>query len=76
MNLFRSEEHVRNWSGFKEGTDDAILPLKDLMAIFETPHHRAKYSGDYVTSAPEYVQPFFERLKEVTGSASFWKPAS
>ncbi len=75
MNLFRSEEHVRNWSGFKEGTDEAILPIADLMTIFQTPRHSAKFCGDYVSSAPEYATLFFEKLKEVTDNASFWNPS-
>jgi hypothetical protein len=76
MNLFRSEEHVKIWSGFKEGTDEAILSVFDLMAIFQTPRHRAKYSGHYVSSAPEYAPAFFDKLKEVTGSSSFWNPST
>lgn len=74
MNLFRSEEHVRNWSGFKEETDEAILSVADLMAIFQTPRHSAKLSGNYVSCAPEYAALFFEKIKEVTGNASFWNP--
>ena len=70
MNLFRSEEHVKNWSGFKKGTEEAILPLEGLMAIFKTPRHSAKFSGHYVSSAPEYAQPFFETIKQVTGNSS------
>ncbi len=74
MNLFRSEEHARNWSEFQDGTDEGILSIHDLMAIFQTPRHSAKYSGHYVSSAPEYVQEFFKKIKEVTRNASFWNP--
>jgi hypothetical protein len=76
MNLFRSEEHVRNWSGFKEGTDEAILSVADLMAVFRTPRHSEKFSGNYVSSAPKYAPLFFEKVKEVTGNASFWNPST
>ena len=48
----------------------------DLMSIFQTPRHSAKYSGNYVSSAPEYAPLFFEKLKEVTGNASFWNPST
>ena len=70
MNLFRSEAHARNWSAFKEGTDEAVLSLADLMAIFQTPRHSAKLSGNYVSSAPEYAPIFFEKLKKVTNNLS------
>ncbi len=74
MNLFRSEEHIKNWSGYKEGTDEAILSVDDLMAIFQTPRHRAKLNGHYVSSASEYAALFFEKINKVTGNASFWQP--
>ena len=28
MNLFRSEEHVRNWPGFAPGTEQGLIPLQ------------------------------------------------
>ena len=34
MNLFRSEGHARNWSGFKTGTEAGLMPLGKLMTIF------------------------------------------
>ncbi|MCP4134940.1 MAG: hypothetical protein GY754_28455 [bacterium] len=67
---------MKNWSGFKEGTDEAILSVFDLMAIFQTPRHSAKFSGNYVSSAPDYAPLFFEKLKEVTSNSSFWKPST
>jgi hypothetical protein len=74
IHLFRSEEHVRNWSEFRTGTDEAILPLSKIMAILSTPRHSAKLSGHYVSSASEYAPLFFKRLKEVTQNSAFWSP--
>ena len=48
MNLFRSEEHVRNWSEFRAGTDEGILPLSKMMALLSTSRHSAKFEGNYV----------------------------
>lgn len=66
---------MRNWSGFRVGTDDAILSLADIMAIVSTPRHRARLNGTYVSSSPDYARLFFERLKDVTRNAPFWDPA-
>ena len=74
MNLFRSEEHVRNWSQFKPGTEAGSLTLADAMAIMSTPRHRDRLSGHYVSSAPELLPQFVERLLDVTDEASFWDP--
>ena len=66
MNLFRSEEHVRNWSGFKPETEAGILSLADAIAIMSTPRHRDRLSGHYVSTAPELAPQFLERLLDVS----------
>jgi len=65
---------VRNWSGFREGTDEAILSLHDVMSIMSTPRHSARLKGNYVSSSQEYVPMFLKKLKEVTGGTAFWNP--
>jgi hypothetical protein len=65
---------VRSWSGFRAGTDEAVIPLKDVMAIVSTPRHSARLSGNYVSSVPEYGPPFFENLRKITKNAAFWDP--
>lgn len=66
---------MTNWSGFRAGTEEAILPLADIMAIVSTPRHSARLNGHYVSSAPDYAPLFFENLKRVTRNAPFWDPA-
>jgi len=65
---------VRNWSGFRSGTEEAILPLADIMAIVSTPRHSARLTGSYVSSAPGYAPEFLKTLREVTRNAAFWDP--
>lgn len=42
--------------------------------MVSTPRHRAKYGGDYPSSAPRYAAAFWERVREVTGGSEFWAP--
>jgi hypothetical protein len=72
MNLFRSKEHARNWSQFREGTEAGILSLADAMRIMSTPRHRNRLSSNYVTKLPETVAAFAARLAEVSGNAPHW----
>jgi hypothetical protein len=44
------------------------------MSLMSTPRHKAKLNGHYVSSAPEYAPMFFQRIREVAGSAAFWDP--
>ncbi len=44
------------------------------MSLMSTPRHREKLNGHYLSSAPEYVPAFFERVREVTRDSPFWAP--
>jgi hypothetical protein len=74
MNLFRSEEHARRWSGFRAEAAAGLLSLADAMAIMSTPRHRDRLSGRYVSSAPGYAPVFFDRLRAITRNDPFWDP--
>jgi len=65
---------VRNWSEFRKGTDEAILPLHDVMSIMSTQRHSARLKGNYVSSSQEYAPMFLKKLKDVTGGKPFWNP--
>jgi hypothetical protein len=72
MNLFRSKEHVKNWSQFKPGTEAGMLSLGDAMRVMSTPRHRNRLSANYVSTLPETVPAFVARLLEVTDNSPFW----
>jgi len=72
MNLFRSKEHVKNWSQFMPGTEAGLLSLADAMRVMSTPRHRNRLNPNYVSSAPETMPAFVARLLEVSGNAPFW----
>jgi hypothetical protein len=74
MNLFRSEDHARRWSGFKPESEGGLVTLRQLASIMGTPRHRDRLNGRYVSSFPTYGPPFFENLKQVTGNHPFWDP--
>jgi len=76
MNLFRSEEHARRWSGFRQEATAGLLSLADAMAVMSTPRHRDRLSGRYVSSAPSSAPAFFERLKAISRNDPFWAPPS
>ena len=75
MNLFRSEEHARRWSGFKTEKAAGLLSFTDMVAIMSTPRHQERLNGHYVSSVATYAQQFFDRLREVTRNSLFWDPA-
>ena len=71
MNLFRSEEHVRNWSGFKANTDEGINKLSDVVGLFSVNFFTKRLEPDYVSRIPDYLMELVAILK---GMGDFWAP--
>jgi hypothetical protein len=49
MNLFRSEEHARNWEGFDEAMSSGLKPLSEWADIFSNPFFRRRGRSDYIS---------------------------
>jgi len=76
MNLFRSEEHMRNWQGFTEDAVDGILTLDEALDTMSTPRHADRLNGRYISGAPDLFPAYLERMMAVTNSSPFWAPPS
>jgi hypothetical protein len=69
MNLFRSEEHVRKWSGFKSGTEEGIVPVLDMAGIFSGNFFKKRLDPDYLSHMREYTM---ELVGAFQNRGSFW----
>jgi hypothetical protein len=70
MNLFRSKEHVKKWSGFKAGTEEGILELPVLLELFSGDLFKRRLEPDYVSHFREYIDKF---VAAVSGTGKkFW----
>ena len=49
MNLFRSEEHARNWTGFDPKMQAALMPVTEWADIFSNPFFRERGRADYIS---------------------------
>ncbi len=49
MNLFRSEEHARRWSGYDEAMASSLLPVAEWADIFSNPFFRERGRPDYLS---------------------------
>jgi len=49
MNLFRSEEHARNWSSYDPATVDNLQPLADYLDRFSAERFRERDRRDYIS---------------------------
>jgi len=74
MNLFRSEEHVRNWSGFKAGTEEGIVELSALGKFFSGNLVTRRLDPDYVSHRQEYRAARIPVWVEIVKKRPFWLP--
>jgi hypothetical protein len=73
MNLFRSEEHVRNWSLYDPISEEAIMPLADWDWAFGA-LSRNFLEPDRLARVPEFMGDYFARMAELGRTGSFWTP--
>jgi len=70
MLLFRSEEHVRNWSGYKPDTEGGIVRLPDMVQIFSGRFFTRRLEPDYFSQKTEYM---IEMVKALQKMGAFWQ---
>ncbi len=70
MNLFRSEEHIRNWSGFKADSEEGIIQLSDMVSIFSGNLFTRRLDADYVSHMKKY---FLELIGALKDKGAFWQ---
>jgi len=73
MNLFRSEEHIKNWAQFVPGTEEGIIELNDLVNVFSGRYFRRRMDPDWVSNSREYVKDMLATLQELGKSGPFWR---
>jgi len=73
MNLFRSEEHIRNWPRFDPFTTEGILSLPDLVKLFSGRYFRRRLDPDWVSNSREYAREMVATLGEIGKTGPFWK---
>jgi Alkylmercury lyase len=74
MNLFRSEDHIRNWTKYDPEAAGGILPLEDLLRLFSGNFFQRRLDFDYVSSSQDYLSEFIAAINEVAQGRPFWSP--
>ena len=72
MNLFRSEEHARNWNGYSEDAAGGMLSLADIMTIFSAGLFRERLSKTYISDLRDLFVDVAETARRVTKDNPFW----
>jgi hypothetical protein len=73
MNLFLSEEHIRNWTRFDPATEEGILPLQEVATLFSGNFLRKRLDPDYVSRNKEYLGEFLGEIAVLAKTRPFWR---
>ena len=73
MNLFRSEEHLRNWSQYDPENADGTMPLADYVTLFSTGLFRERLSPDYLLRLAEFLPEWMMTLARLGKTGAFWR---
>ena len=73
MNLFRSEEHVRNWSQYDPKSTEGTMPLRDYATLFGIRLFRERLEPVYVPRLMELAPEWITTLVNLGRSGSFWQ---
>jgi hypothetical protein len=73
MNLFRSEEHIRNWSRFDRAAEQGMVPLADLVKLFSGNMFTKRLEPDYATRSGAYAGEFLSVVAELGKTRPFWR---
>jgi hypothetical protein len=74
MNLFRSEEHVKNWALYDPVSEQSIMPLSNWALVFSGPLCRKRLEPDYLSRVNEYASELVLSLKKLGKEGPFWTP--
>lgn len=73
MNLFRSEEHVRNWALYDPESADGIMPLKDYATLFGVRLFRERLEPDYALRIAQLAPEWIATLAQLGKTGPFWQ---
>jgi hypothetical protein len=65
MNLFRSEEHIRNWARYDPAAKQGILPLENIVKVFSGKFFQKRLDLNYASHAQEYFGEVLPILSEI-----------
>ena len=74
MNLFRSEEHIRNWARYDPATEQGILPLQNVVNVFSGKFMQKRLDMNYASHALEYFDEVVSVISEIAKTRPFWAP--
>jgi hypothetical protein len=74
MNLFRSEEHIRNWARYDPAAEQGILPLESIVKMFSGKIFQKRMDSNYVSHLQEYFGETLPAILEIAKMRPFWTP--
>ena len=72
MNLFRSEEHVRNWSKFRDEAADGTVSLAQAAQLSAAGLYSERLSADYLARRADLARGFVDAFAAIGKTGPYW----
>jgi hypothetical protein len=76
MNLFRSEEHAKNWSQYDPAAAEGTMPLADYATLFGIRLFQSRLDPDYTERVMELAVDWITTLMSLGRTGTFWQLGS
>jgi hypothetical protein len=73
MNLFRSEEHIRNWARYDPAAEEGKFTLGELVKLFTGNFFQKRLESKYLSHNQEYFGEFLTAVSEIAKTRPFWR---
>jgi hypothetical protein len=73
MSLFRSEEHVRNWTLYDPGSADGTMLLRDYAQLFGGGMFPERLAPDYLPRMMQLEDETLNTLVKLRKTGVFWR---
>jgi hypothetical protein len=73
MNLFRSEEHIRNWARYDPAAEEGIFSLEELVKLFTGDFFEKRLESNYVSNNQEFFGEWLSAVSEIAKTRPFWR---
>ena len=73
MNLFRSEEHIRNWARYDPATEEGIFTLEEIVKLFTGDFFQRRLEPNYISRSQDYFGKWLSEVAEIAKTRPFWR---
>jgi hypothetical protein len=73
MLFFRSEEHLKSWEQYNQGTEAGISQLEGVLSLFSCNLFKRRMEKDYFWNMKKYRKEFMSKLGKTDNLGAYFR---